>query len=159
MSPVEPEAAAVEAAREALAEWLGPVGDAGSTSVVSVESVVWPNGCLGVSRAGLMCTEALVPGFRVMLGLGVAVYELRTDELGRQVAWEPQVQILVQFVESSTGVAVFETDDGNELAARLVPGTGFGVDLATLDAGSAVGIAIADGPQGGEPLLVWVDPF
>ena len=154
-----PQGEAVESAREALAEWLGPVGDAGSIELVSADGVVWPNGCLGLSRAGVMCTEALVPGYRVMLRLGVATYEVRTDETGRQVRWAPQVQLLVRFVESSAGVAVFETDDGNELSTRLVPGTGFGVDLSTLSAGTAVGIGIADGPQAGVTLLVWVDPF
>lgn len=154
---VAPEAAAVEPAREALARWLGPVGDAGSIEVVSVEAVEWPNGCLGLSRAGQMCTEALVPGFRVALGLGVAVYEVRTDRTGAQVAWAPQVQILVRFLQSSTNVAVFETDDCNEVPTRLVPGTGFGVDLLTLSQGTPVGIAVADGPQAGMTLLVWVE--
>ena len=157
VAPARPEAAAVEAAREALARWLGPVGDAGSIEVVSVEAVEWPNGCLGLSRAGQMCTEALVPGFRVALGLGVAVYEVRTDRTGAQVAWAPQVQILVRFLQSSTNVAVFETDDCNEVPTRLVPGTGFGVDLLTLSQGTPVGIAVADGPQAGMTLLVWVE--
>ena len=111
---VAPEAAAVEPAREALARWLGPVGDAGSIELVSADGVVWPNGCLGLSRAGVMCTEALVPGYRVMLRLGVATYEVRTDETGRQVRWAPQVQLLVRFVDAGLPV----------LLVRLAPPSG-----------------------------------
>ena len=147
------------AAIDALAAWLGPAADPASIEIASTEDVTWSNGCLDLSRVDQMCTEALVPGFRIMLSLGDATYEVRTDRSGRQTAWAPQIQILVRFSEVSTNLAIFTTDDGNELSTQLVPGTSFGVDLATLDLGTPVGIAIADAPQSGPPLLVWVDPF
>jgi hypothetical protein len=149
---------AVAAAHNALARWLGPAGDPSSIETRSVEAVTWPDGCLGIARVGIACTDALVPGYRIMLGLWEASYEVRTDESGSQTAWAPQTEILVRFAESSTNVAAFSTDDGNRLETRLVPGTEFGLDLLGLEAGTPVGIAIADAPQGGAPLLVWVDP-
>ncbi|MBT5774049.1 MAG: hypothetical protein HOH95_06695 [Dehalococcoidia bacterium] len=149
----------ISAAIDALATWLGPVADPASIQVASTEDVTWSNGCLDLSRVGQMCTEALVAGYRIMLSLGDATYEVRTDASGRQTAWAPQIEILVRFTEASTNLATFTTDDGNQLSMQLVPGTSFGVDLAILEAGTPVGIAIADAPQSGAPLLVWVDPF
>ena len=149
----------ISAAIDALAAWLGPVADPASIEVASTEEVTWSNGCLDISRVGLMCTEALVPGYRILLNLGDATYEVRTDSSGAQTAWAPQVEILVRFAEASTNLATFSTDDGNQLSTQLVPGTSFGVDLATLEVGTPVGIAIADAPQSGAPLLVWVDPM
>lgn len=148
----------ISAAIDALAAWLGPVADPASIEVASTEDVTWSNGCLDISRVDLMCTEALVPGYRITLALGNSTYEVRTDASGRQTAWAPQIQILVRFSEATTNLATFTTDDGNQLSTHLVPGTSFGLDLATLDQGTPVGIAIADAPQAGPPLLVWVDP-
>ncbi len=150
--------AATEAAIEALATWLGPAGDASAISVTSVEAVTWSNGCLEVGRAGQACTEALVEGYRIELALGDAVYEVRTDLGGDVVVWAPSVQILVRFQEAATNSVVFTTDDGGTIEAQPVPGTGYGVELASLAEGDAVGIALADAPQGGGVLLVWVDP-
>jgi len=147
----------IDAAIDALASWLGPLADTSLVSIVSTEDVEWPNGCLGIARANIACTEALVPGFRIRLGLGVAVYEVRTDLAGDQTEWAPQTELLVRFAESSTNVALFTADDGNELPVRLVPGTAFGVNLLATEPGTPVGIAIADAPQGGDPILVWVD--
>jgi hypothetical protein len=147
----------ISAAIDALAGWLGTVADPTSIEVASTEEVTWTNGCLDLSRVGLMCTEALVPGYRILLTLGEATYEVRTDSSGVQTAWAPQIQILVRLAEASTNVATFTTDDGNQLSTQLVPGTSFSVDLARLDQGTLVGIGIADAPQAGSPLLVSVD--
>ena len=151
-------ASATEAAIAALAMWLGPAGDAPAISVASVEAVTWSNGCLDVGRANMACTEALVEGYRTELALGDAVYEVRTDLGGDVAVWAPSVQILVRFQEASRNSVVFTTDDGGTIEAQPVPGTGYGVELTSLAEGDAVGIALADAPQGGGPLLVWVDP-
>ncbi len=150
--------AATNAAIEALATWLGPAGDASAITVASVEAVTWSDGCLEVGRAGQACTEALVEGYRIELALGDAVYEVRTDLGGDVVVWAPSVQILVRFQEAATNSVTFTTDDGGTIEAQPVPGTGYGVELASLAEGDAVGVALADTPQGGGVLLVWVDP-
>lgn len=54
-------------------------------SVISTEAVDWPDGCLGVERPGMMCTQAIVPGYRIILQAGGEQYEFRTNESGSQV--------------------------------------------------------------------------
>ncbi len=65
------------AAIASLAQTLG-VQDS-EISVVSAESVTWPNGCLGVQRLGVMCTQNMVPGFRIVLSVNDKQYELHTN--------------------------------------------------------------------------------
>ncbi|MCI0556529.1 MAG: hypothetical protein L0287_36770 [Anaerolineae bacterium] len=54
-------------------------------SVVSTEAVEWPDGCLGVQRPGMMCTQAIVPGYRIILQANDEQFEFRTNESGSQV--------------------------------------------------------------------------
>lgn len=54
--------------------------------VVSTEAVEWPDGCLGIERPGMMCTQMIVPGYRIILEAGDKQYEFRTNESGSQVA-------------------------------------------------------------------------
>jgi hypothetical protein len=42
------------------------------------ERVDWPNGCLGIPMRS-MCTEAIVPGYRIMLEIDGQKYEYRSD--------------------------------------------------------------------------------
>jgi hypothetical protein len=154
----EPAASATQAAIDALATWLGPVADPASISVSSVEPVTWPNGCLGLGRVGQVCTEALVEGFRVELALGNGIYEVRTDQSGGITLWAPSTQIMATFQEGLTNLFTFTTDDGGTLEAQPVFGTDYGVDPDTLAEGDAVGVALADAPQNGPQLLVWLDP-
>jgi hypothetical protein len=51
-----------------------------TATVVSVEAVQWRNGCLECARAGEMCTEAIVPGYRIILQVGEQQHEYRTDK-------------------------------------------------------------------------------
>lgn len=55
-------------------------------TVVSVEEVAWPDGCLGIRRPGLMCTQAIVPGYRIILEANGVQYEYRTNLSGSQIA-------------------------------------------------------------------------
>lgn len=149
---------AAVAAAAALATWLGPVGDAASIVVRSVEPVTWPDGCLGLGRAGRACTEAEVPGFRVELDLGDATYEVRTDAGGDVALWAPRTQILARFAEAGPNVLEFTSDDGLAIVTQAVPGSDFGVDPLALAPGTPVGLGLADAPQSGGLLLVWLDP-
>ncbi len=78
---------AVQAAQTALAGMLG-IPEA-ELVTVSVESIEWPDGCLGIYQPGQMCTQAIVPGFKILLQAGLAegsqTYEFHTDQSGRLV--------------------------------------------------------------------------
>lgn len=75
---------AEEAAVARLASLLGVSAE--EIRVVSTEAVEWPDGCLGIQRPGMMCTQAIVPGYRVILEANGEQFEFRTNEDGSQVA-------------------------------------------------------------------------
>jgi hypothetical protein len=79
---------AVQAAVTALAKQLNI--DAQSINVVSMEEVEWPDGCLGLAKPDQMCTQAIVPGYRVMLEVNGKQYEARTSLNARQAVIAPQ---------------------------------------------------------------------
>lgn len=58
---------------------------ADAVKITSVEQVEWPNGCLGIVTPGIMCTDMVVPGYKVMLEAGGKTYEYRTDLEGKAV--------------------------------------------------------------------------
>jgi hypothetical protein len=57
----------------------------GQITVVSAEAVEWSDGCLGVQKPGVMCTQAIVPGYRIILEAKGEQYEFHTDEDGSAV--------------------------------------------------------------------------
>ena len=57
----------------------------GQIALISTEAVTWSDGCLGVQREGVMCTQALVEGFKITLGAGGKQYEMHTDQNGSAV--------------------------------------------------------------------------
>ncbi|HET7091609.1 MAG TPA: hypothetical protein VFL17_23510 [Anaerolineae bacterium] len=70
-------------ARQDLAQKLNiPVDE---ITIVSVEGVEWPDGCLGVHTVGIMCLQVITPGYRVVLEANGKVYEYHTNENGSQV--------------------------------------------------------------------------
>ena len=71
---------AQDAALSLLSQTLNLPAD--QITLVSTEAVTWPNGCLGVERPGMMCTQALVEGYRVMLEADGRQYEVRTNLSG-----------------------------------------------------------------------------
>jgi hypothetical protein len=74
---------AQRAAVSALSETLNLPAD--QITLVSTEAVTWPDGCLGVQRAGVMCTQALVEGYRIILSANGKEYEFHTNEDGSSV--------------------------------------------------------------------------
>jgi hypothetical protein len=89
--PSEAPGAALNA-RQALAQKLNiPVDE---ITIVSVEAVEWPDGCLGVRTPGIMCIQVITPGYRVILEANGELYEYHTNETGSQVilAGAPQSQ-------------------------------------------------------------------
>lgn len=71
---------AQDAALTLLSQTLNLPAD--QISLISTEAVTWPDGCLGVERPGLMCTQALVEGYRILFEAGGKEYEIRTNETG-----------------------------------------------------------------------------
>ena len=55
-------------------------------TLVSTEAVTWSDGCLGVQRMGVMCTQALVDGFKIIFEADGQEYELHTNTTGSAVA-------------------------------------------------------------------------
>jgi hypothetical protein len=77
---------AVVAAIERLAQELGSAPQ--SIEVVSYEEVDWPDGCLGLPRLYEPCTEAVTPGWRVILSLASEIYTFRADAVGAELREE-----------------------------------------------------------------------
>jgi hypothetical protein len=77
--------------------------------LVSTEAVTWPDGCLGVVRMGVMCTQAEVPGFKIVLQAEGQEYEFHTNEDG---------SIVVPAEDSQASDATVETVI-KQLAANL----------------------------------------
>jgi hypothetical protein len=59
-----------------------------NVDVLSIAPMAWPDGCLGLGKPNEVCTQAVVPGFRIVLVLGDSRYTYRTDEAGRNVRLE-----------------------------------------------------------------------
>lgn len=77
--------AAVQAARATAARDLGVPET--SVAVVSFTPVDWRNGCLEVDRMERPCTDAIVPGYQVILSVEGSHYEYRTNLDGSQVVF------------------------------------------------------------------------
>ncbi|MFH1085906.1 MAG: PA14 domain-containing protein [Chloroflexota bacterium] len=70
----------VAAARLDLAMRLGRSADAIQT--LAVESVDWPDSCLGIAQAGQMCATVITPGVRILLQADGRAYEYRASLRG-----------------------------------------------------------------------------
>ncbi len=57
----------------------------GQITVISAEAVEWPDGCLGIQTLGMMCTQASVPGYKIILAVNGEKYEFHTNGNGSQV--------------------------------------------------------------------------
>jgi hypothetical protein len=55
-------------------------------TLTSTEAVDWPNGCLGIQKIGMMCTQAIVPGYKIILTANGKTYEYHTNKDGSQIA-------------------------------------------------------------------------
>jgi len=83
------------AERAALSALSGKTGlPADKIKLVSTEAVTWQDGCLGVQRAGMMCTQAIVEGFRIVLEADGKEYEFHTNQDGSLVVLAAGDQVL-----------------------------------------------------------------
>ncbi|MEB3250304.1 MAG: hypothetical protein VKK07_13275 [Merismopediaceae bacterium] len=53
--------------------------------VQQTQAQTWPNGCLGLGKPDELCTQALVPGWQVILGQGNKTWTYRTNQTGSQL--------------------------------------------------------------------------
>jgi hypothetical protein len=84
------EEAGQRAAQE-LATTLGvPVLD---ISIDNIESVQWPDTCLGINVRGIMCAQHVVPGHKVVLSVHDRSYTYHTNEDGSSLAAVPDLTV------------------------------------------------------------------
>jgi hypothetical protein len=57
-------------------------GDRSAVVVVKSEAVEWSDGSLGCPQPGMMYTQAIVPGYHVILALGDETYDYRLSDRG-----------------------------------------------------------------------------
>ena len=80
-SPEEKLPPAVEkAVREALAQDTEIAAD--KFTLISATRASWPDGCLGLGNPDELCTQAIVPGWRVQMGYQGQVWIYRTNNRG-----------------------------------------------------------------------------
>jgi hypothetical protein len=51
-------------------------------AVLTAQSVTWADGSLGCPRAGVLSTQALVPGYRVTLRVGATLWDYHAGDRG-----------------------------------------------------------------------------
>jgi len=61
--------------------------DASAVTVVSADSVTWPNGAAGCPKRGFLYTDVLTPGYRVVVEAGGTTYDYRGSVKGGSVSW------------------------------------------------------------------------
>ncbi len=57
--------------------------------VIHIGQQTWPDGCLGLSEPDVLCTMALVPGWRVVVSNGAQEWTYRTDDQGQIIKLDP----------------------------------------------------------------------
>ncbi len=85
----------VEAARIDLAGHINV--DVAFLSVESVESLRWPDSCLGIGQPDEACEPVRTPGFRIVLAAGEYRFVYRTDLSGENVRLEDPVTSQADF--------------------------------------------------------------
>jgi hypothetical protein len=75
--------AAQDAAVAALSKNLGL--EPGQIKVVSTEAVEWPDSCLGVTVEGIMCSQVVTPGYKIVLEANGKEVEYHTNQDGSVV--------------------------------------------------------------------------
>ena len=77
--------------------------EASQMRVVEVERQTWSDGCLGLASSDQVCTQAMVPGWRVVVANGEQRWVYRTDESGSLVKLD---EVATQTLSRSTTAQV-----------------------------------------------------
>jgi hypothetical protein len=84
-----PDTKVEEIAREALATQLGLPKTA--ITLVSLEAVDWPDGCLGITFSDMACITVITPGYRIILEANGQTYEYHSNKDGSQMLLATQL--------------------------------------------------------------------
>lgn len=85
----------------------------GKFKITEYSRETWPNGCLGIAEPDQICTQALVPGWRVVISDGSRTWVYRTNSNGRTVSLENES------VSSNTPKSD-RLDGGETIAANII---------------------------------------
>ena len=58
---------------------------------MQITNMTWNDGCLGLSKQGEVCSQALVPGFKVEMLASGKSYFYRTNKTGSVIRAEAQI--------------------------------------------------------------------
>jgi hypothetical protein len=83
--PVAP-ATVITAVLQDLSQRSG--GPLSNCKITRTKPQNWPDGCLGLGEAGVLCTQAIVPGWRVTVVSGQDRWVYRTNRSGSVVKWD-----------------------------------------------------------------------
>ncbi len=83
VAPLEESEMFFETIRAGIAGQLGV--DADQIRLVSMTTVEWPDGCLGLAAPDQMCIQVITPGYSLMIESGNRTFEVRTNLDGSQV--------------------------------------------------------------------------
>lgn len=107
----EEEIAAVEAARFALAKELSV--NPYQLATADVQKMSWPDGCLGVHKMGVLCTQIVSDGYVITFAANGRYYQTNTNADGSSLVQVPDA------VAAPGGVAL-TTRDGNTCTAMIL---------------------------------------
>jgi hypothetical protein len=94
LTPVPSPAVLNEAAQRALEDLSNQLNiEPSAVSVLSVESVQWPDSCLGVQATGIMCSMIVTPGYRIVLEAQDQTYEYHTTGNGDHLVGLPEISL------------------------------------------------------------------
>ena len=152
--------------------------------IANTEAVTWPTGCLGVVLPGVMCTDVVTPGFRIMLTANGQQFEIHTNQDGSSVIDAAQQLALLDFVVQMSDHSIQVVNPHIPLGPTYNPafngflplggailGTAYVLDVANQFKGVAVdangqqdlsfiekanyGLAVWRGGLETKPLLAW----
>jgi hypothetical protein len=152
--------------------------------IANTEAVTWPNGCLGVVIPGVMCTDVVTQGFRIMLTANGQQFEIHTNQDGSSVIDAAQQLATLGFVVQTTDRTIQVVNSNIPLGPTYTPafngflptggailGTAYVLDFTNqakviaIDANGAhyltfiqkptYGLALWRGGPGTSPLLAW----
>jgi hypothetical protein len=152
--------------------------------IIDTEEATWPNGCLGVVLPGIMCTDAIVDGFRIIMEANGQQFEFRTNQDGTNVVDAAQQLATLGFVVSATDQTIQVVNPNIPLGPTYNPafngflptggslsGTAYVLDFSSPFRAVAVnvdgqqdlpfinnpnyGLAVWHGGPGHQPMLAW----
>ncbi|MBE9224993.1 hypothetical protein IQ264_06030 [Phormidium sp. LEGE 05292] len=115
----------------------------GKLKITDYKQETWPNGCLGIAEPDQICTQALVPGWRITVTDGQKTWVYRTDNSGRNIRLETQNISLnssksLQFISNETLIAA--TPKPSQIpSSELPPALDKGIMFQAISSGGFAG--------------------